>query len=409
MFRKFLAMIPHEKRYRSMWMNFLQSIALLAVAMVSALYSSSAGRDGRMIATAISALIALVISVWVGIRFVPRLALGVDWHWLPFLSHYKITQEGWIYFGAIAIVILAAINTSNNLLYMVLSALLAVLLLSGFLSALNFRLMSFDIRVPATCFAGQPFPFYLQIKNEKQMFPTFSLHTEPLKDGAMRFEPFYFPYVPAGAQTAQLGEAALGRRGRYQVKALRISSRYPFGFFSKGRDFEVASECVCFPTIIPHEQMDLAVLDIQGSNQQFERGIGFDLYMIRDYIQSDSARHVHWKASAKTASLKTREYAAEEGDRVVLGFDRFGTPSDHDEFERQVSYAASLAFYFIRDGVEVAFVSDDWRTTYGASSTSLDSILTYLAEVEPSPHALIPDVDIDSGALMLSLRGVRKP
>ena len=53
-----------------------------------------------------------------------------------------------------AIVILAAINTSNNLLYMVLSALLAVLLLSGFLSALNFRLMSFDIRVPATCFAG---------------------------------------------------------------------------------------------------------------------------------------------------------------------------------------------------------------------------------------------------------------
>src|SRR5262249_53519765 len=144
-------------------------------------------------------------------------------------------------------------------------------------------------------------------------------------------------------------EAVLRRRGRYHIKALRGSSRYPFGFFSKGRDCDVSSECVCFPAILPHEQIDMSVHDVQGSNQQFDRGLGFDLYMIRDYIQSDSARHVHWKASAKTASLKTREYAAEEGDRVVLGFDRFGTPNDAEEFEQLVSYAASLVFYFIRD------------------------------------------------------------
>src|SRR5262249_21316571 len=120
MLRKFLAMIPYEESHRAMWKNFLQAIALLTVAMMSALYSSSVGSDGRIIAAGVSAAIALAISIWVGLRFVPRLAQGVDWHWLPFLSRYKVTQEGWVYFGAIAIVILAAINTSNNLLYMVL-------------------------------------------------------------------------------------------------------------------------------------------------------------------------------------------------------------------------------------------------------------------------------------------------
>jgi uncharacterized protein (DUF58 family) len=372
--------------------------------MLSALYSSSAGRDGRVAAAGISAVLALGIAVWVGLKFVPRLARNVDWDWIPFLSHYQVTRDGWIYFGAVTIVVFAAINTSNNLLYMVLSALLAVLLLSGFLSALNFRFVNFDIRVPATCFAGEAFPFSVQIHNKKRVFPTFSLQAEPLDKGAIRFEPFYFPVVQATAQTAQSGEAKFERRGRYSIKELRVSSRYPFGFFSKGRDYDVESECVCFPPILPQEHMNFAVLDIQGSNQRFERGLGFDLYTIRDYVNSDSARSVHWKASAKTASLKTREYAAEESRPVVLGFDRFGGPQYAEEFEQLVSYTASLAFYLMRDGIEVAFTSDDWKTTYGASDTLLESILSYLAVVEMDPNAVAPEVDVTSGALLLSVR-----
>ena len=404
MLRKILAMLPREEHHRSMWRNFLKSIGLLTIAMMAALYSSSAGRDGRVAPAGISALIALGIAVWVGLKFVPRLAQGVDWDWIPFISQYHVTRDGWIYFGAVTIVVFAAINTSNNLLYMVLSALLAVLLLSGFLSGLNFRFVNFDIRIPDSCFANEPFPFSVQIRNHKRVFPAFSLQAEPAGDSVMQFEPFYFPVIRADGQTAQSGEATLRRRGRYNIKELRVSSRYPFGFFSKGRDYDVASECVCYPAIIPQEQMNFAVIDIQGSNQRFERGLGLDLYTIRDYFPSDSARHVHWKASAKTNSLKTREYAAEESRRVVLGFDRFGEALIHDKFEHLVSYAASLAYYLMRDGIEVAFVSDDWQTTYGASGTLLESILSYLALVEMSPTAEPPDVDVNSGALLLSLR-----
>ena len=74
-----------------MWKNFMTSIGLLAIAMMAALYSSSAGRDGRVLPAAISAFIALAIAVWVGVKFVPRLASNVDWEWLPFFSHYHVT------------------------------------------------------------------------------------------------------------------------------------------------------------------------------------------------------------------------------------------------------------------------------------------------------------------------------
>ena len=66
-----------------MWKNFSACIGLLTIALMAALYSSSAGRDGRDVAAGIAAFIALVIAVWVAIRFVPRLASRVDWDWLP--------------------------------------------------------------------------------------------------------------------------------------------------------------------------------------------------------------------------------------------------------------------------------------------------------------------------------------
>src|SRR5207249_3813055 len=174
---------------------------------------------------------------------------------------------------------------------------------------------------------------------------------------------------------------------RYVMDKVKVVSRYPFGFFEKYRNYPVDAECICYPQIFPHEEIDFSVVDTQGSSQSFERGLGYDLYTIRDYVPSDSVRHVHWKASAKTATLKTREYASDESRRVVLALDRFGWEDDVERFEQLVSYAASLAYHLINDGVQVAFVSDDWQSGYGSSQSVLEGILQYLALVNMTATA----------------------
>jgi uncharacterized protein (DUF58 family) len=379
-----------------MWKNFLTSIGLLAIALSAALYSSSAGRNGRVSIAAIAALAALGIAVWVSVRFVPRLASTVDWDWLPFFSRYQVTQEGLMYFVAVTVVVCAAFNTSNNLLYMVLSALLAVLILSGFLSALNLRLIRTTVRIPARCYAGEAFPITIQVANEKRLFPTFSISFKPAKESALRFSTFYAPVIRGKQQISRTGQAVLPKRGRYTLRDINAESRYPFGFFVKERTYRAEAECICYPEIMPQEQTDFASIDLRGSQQRFERGWGHDLYMIRDYLPSDSARHVHWKASAKTSVLKTREYAAEESRRVTLVFDRFGRAEDSERFEYLVSHAASLAHHLINNGEEVNFVTDEWE------SRKLESILEYLALVEMSDSAAFPP--IDDGTVRLSLR-----
>jgi uncharacterized protein (DUF58 family) len=392
--------VPHH----SMWKSFGSSIGLLTLAMMSALYSSAATRDGRILPSAVSAFLALGISIWVAFKFVPRLAAGVDWQWLPFLTHYRVTREGWFYFAAVIVVVFAAVNTANNLLYMVLSALLAVLLLSGFLSALNFRFLKMSVRLPSHCFAHEGFPIPIQVHNLKRVFPTFSLYLQAREESAFRFSTLYIPVVRHQKHASDIGQAMLAKRGRYVLDKVNASSRYPFGFFVKDLDYTVEAECICYPEIIPQDQMDLSVIDIQGSSQRFERGFGHDLYMIRDYLPSDSARHVHWKASAKTSILKTREYAAEESRRVVLAFDRFGRPGDGEKFEQLVSYTASLAYHLVHNGIEVAFLSDEWESAQGNSEAVLDSILQYLALVRISVSAEVPAHRAADGAIRLSLR-----
>jgi uncharacterized protein (DUF58 family) len=379
-----------------MWKHFMASIGLLAIAMMAALYSSNAARNGNAWGAAVSAVAALMIAIAVAIKFVPRLASHVDWHWLPFLSHYHITREGWIYFGAVAVVVFAAINTSNNLLYIILSALLAVLILSGFLSALNFTSIGTAIRIPSRCYAGEPFPITVQVRNEKTVFPTFAISFEPSKDSPFRFSSFYVPMIRGLEDVSQTEHAMLPRRGRFRLHQVKGSSRFPFGFFLKNRNYPVEAECICYPEIVPQDEMDIAGMDLQGSNERFERGLGHDLYMIRDYVPSDSARHVHWKASAKTSTLKTREYAAEEARTITLAFDRFGHAHDADAFEQLVSLAASLAFHLTNNGLEVTFMSDEWH------GSTIESTLEYLALVEMSIAAELPRVDEE--AVMLSLR-----
>jgi len=232
----------------------------------------------------------------------------------------------------------------------------------------------------------------------------FSIRVEPVVHSPLGFGPFYFDAVEPLFEASFSGETTLPRRGRYHIVEVQGVSRFPFGLLAKTRSCDVDATILCFPRILPVDQLDVTALDDQGEIQRYERGSGNDLHTIRDYQFSDGARHVHWKASAKTASLKTREYAADASRRVVLALDRYGTPADAENFEVLVSHAASSAVHLIREGAEILLVSDEWHSAEGSSKVVLDSILEYLATVESSPIAPMPDVDPSQGSYLLSLR-----
>ena len=140
---------PKSRRWhgldRPSWRSFFVAMLALAAALFLALYSGAAADAGHLVVAGMSALAALALSGWVALTIVPVLARRTPLRWLTYQIDYKLTREGIVYLGGIFVVTLAAMNTGNNLLFMVLACLLAGVLISGFLSRL---VLSWDRSAP---------------------------------------------------------------------------------------------------------------------------------------------------------------------------------------------------------------------------------------------------------------------
>ncbi len=193
----------------------------------------------------------------------------------------------------------------------------------------------------------------------------------------------YLPYLPGGhRQSAELN-LRFPRRGLYAQRGIGISTRFPFSFLAKTRTIALQQEVLVFPSVEATDEMFEVLPMITGELETNQRGRGSDLYRIRDYEPEDSARHVDWKATAKSGELKVREYTREDERRVCIIFDN-PAPGvlDAAHYERAINLAASLAWHFFEENTELSFAAPSL-----ARDQDVYGFLEYLALVSPRMDA----------------------
>ncbi|MGH9773435.1 MAG: DUF58 domain-containing protein [Candidatus Acidiferrales bacterium] len=381
-----------QERDRSGWRNFAVALLLLAVALLLALYSAAAAETYHMVAAAVSASLALALSAWVGVTIVPRLARRTNLRWFAYQVDYRLTREGLIYLGAVGVLILAAVNTGNNLLFLVLACLLAGILISGIVSRIVLAEIELKLEMPEHVFAEQPVLATVEIANNKNLWHSFSLRVVGEKGKAAEIlpHPVYFPFIPRRNSARQKVELCFPRRGVYRQDAFGIRTKFPFGFLEKTRRVNSKIELVVYPRVEPAEQFYEILPLLSGEMESYFRGRGHDLYSIRNYESTDSARFVDWKATAKTGTLKVREFAREDERRVLLVLDPFMGPpraelgklaaEEHAQrFERAVSLTASIAWHFYEIDAVMQFRTDRFVTPMASASEIIYLLLRELA------------------------------
>jgi len=382
------------------WRSFGIAMAALAGALFLALYSGAAAEEGHLLIAGMSALSALALAGWVALTIVPALARRTPLGWLTYQIDYKVTREGVIYIAGIFVVALAALNTGNNLLFMVLACLLAGMLISGLLSRVVLGGIEVRLELPEHIFAQRTVLAIAELYNSKQMTPSFSVSlvsdvapsprkiapahpAPPILD-----RPVYFPYIPHRQTVRQNIELTFPRRGVYRQDALGLRTKFPFGFLQKTRRIDSKIEAVVYPRIQPTEEFYEVLPLVSGELESYQRGRGNDLYAIRDYQFNDSARHVDWKASARTGALQVKEFAREDERRVMLVFDPYIGPQGVDaqseeRFERAVTLCAGLAWHFYEINSVIEFRSAGFATPRMSAGEIIYDILRYLASVTP--------------------------
>src|SRR6266436_3179496 len=428
--------IPSRARFlpfamSDLWIRFLLAMVGLVLAFGAALFSTVAREAGSLWPTLAFSSIALALAAIVGLTTVPYLARRVAGGRARDVFDYDVTRVGIAYIVAVVLIGVAALNTGNNLLYVIVAAMLAAVLVSGLASAVVLRGLQLDVRLPEQVFAGRPAPAKILVRNGRRWLASFSISVIPLRknkdkvSGRWRWEPAtfsfppwrpparqwvtlrdlrlrhvadiadgaatpegiflesaYFPYVPAGAELAAEIELCFPRRGRYQQNSFGLATRFPFAFLTKTRRVPLSREILVYPPVEPTDQFFEVLPLITGEFETFARGRGDDLYLIREYMPEDSARHVDWKATAKSGSLKVREFSREDERKIRLVFDNCAPESLAAEvYEKAVALVASLGWHFANENAEVSFVAQGYK-----GDPDIYQFLAYLALVEPKPE-----------------------
>jgi uncharacterized protein (DUF58 family) len=387
-----------EKADRPGVRAFLLAMVALSIALILALYSGGAARTGSLALASATALSALAVAGWVAVTLVPVLAKRTPLRWIGYRMEYRITRQGWIYIAGIVLVALAAINTGNNLLFLILACLIASILMSGILSSVTLVGVEMHLQLPEHIFAGQAVRSVVELKNEKQTLPSFSLRVEGAgkkgEETAILTTPVYFPYLPKNESVRQSVPLLFPRRGVYRQEAFRIVTRFPFGFLQKARRLDLASEALVYPSVEATAEFVDVIPGIQGAIESLAKGRGQDLYALRDYQPTDSARHVHWKASARSGSLMVREFAREDDCRVVLILDPHSVSAlpqasapEKERFEQTVGLCAAIAWNFYERGTLLQFHCGNIEVAQAPAEQNIFSVLRHLALIQP----ILPD------------------
>jgi uncharacterized protein (DUF58 family) len=394
------------------WRNFGVAMLVLSAALVVALFSAAVAQQGRILLAAVTTVISLGLAAWVAVAIVPNLARRTSLRWVVYQVDYRLTREGMVYLGVVAILILASVNTGNNLLFMILACSLAGILISGVLSRAVLTGMDLKFDMPEHIFAEQPVLAELELRNEKQAWPSFSLRVIGAnKKGAGQIltRTVFFPYIPRLGCARQKVELTFPHRGAYRQDAFGIRTRFPFGFFEKTRHVDSELEIVVYPAVAPTDHFYEVLPLLSGEMASYFRGRGHELHSLRDYLPTDSARVVDWKVTARAGHLMVREFAREDERRVMLVLDPFVGPppaasgasasteqagseravSEHmQRFERAVSMAACIAWHFNEINSVLQFRTNHFATPLAPAEEIIYDALRELARIKPDESSI---------------------
>lgn len=276
----------------------------------------------------------------------------------------------------------AALNTGNNLLYLVLALMLAFLVLSGVLSEGALRGLRVERRLPRELFARGDNRVVLHLSNAQSHFPAFAISAED------RFgEPdspeiagrcFALRIAPNGAADRSYLFNP-DRRGDQRFLSCRLSTRFPFGLFVKSLDFNLEDKVVVYPELLPFPQESTSLRATTHVEENEGPGrSGDDLVGLREYVPGDRLSRVHWRSSLRSGKLIVGEREGMPCAEIDVQLELSPALCER-EAEHRISAAATAIVDHLQAGRRVGLVTPTVRFPADSGTRHRNLLLGQLA------------------------------
>jgi len=289
----------------------------------------------------------------------------------------------------------AAINTGNNLLFLVLGLLLSSIVVSGVLSEMSLRAVRVERRLPVSASVGADALVALVARNGKARAPSVGL-TVREKGGVVVGQGLFLVLGPGRSEEVSY-RFTPARRGVHRFEQLEIVTRAPFGLFEKVRPLSAPAELIVFPRRIPPPPLEPRQLAREGERSTGRAGHGLEMHALRDYRSGEDARSIHWRSSARAGKLIGIDREQERRRQVCVVLDHRGAPGP--SLESAVECAAALFERELDGGAEVSLALCGDRLPAGSGDRHRIAGLTLLALLDAAPGGPAPVPDPDASVL----------
>lgn len=228
--------------------------------------------------------------------------------------HLRPTREGQVALGGAALVAVVALVSGNNLLFILLSVLLALGIVELVLGAWNLGSLRVARVLPTELFASQPARGRFELKNPRRWLPALAVQVEELEGGDAKAR---FAAVPAGGKAKAWAAWRFESRGMAPLGRVRLSSAFPFGLVVRWREVELPAEVPVYP------RPSGGPWSTEPGGDGLLGGIGphagqlGDFRGLRPYRAGDPVRTIHWPTSARMGEPMVVERTSEAAERVI--------------------------------------------------------------------------------------------
>lgn len=291
----------------------------------------------------------------------------------------------WVFVVSVPLLALAALNTGNNALYLLLTLTMGAFVASGTLSRHTLKHLAVRLGTPREVFAGSPVRLAVQVTNDSPWLPA----TGVVCGVAGMPGRVLLPSVPPLSTVTAEIVTSFPRRGSVEMPPARVEVRLPLGFFVKSKGCPQSGEVLVYPRRFPGAAPRWAGADRrEATGHHRARRRGGEVQQLREFRPGDDIRDIHWKQTARQQRLIVveRRESAEASNYLALDREvpRLDDPLLLERFEDLVSEVATAAADALRRGGTVGLILGGTVVQPASGGRQARRVLAQLALVTPA-------------------------
>ncbi len=313
----------------------------------------------------------------------------------------RFTRQGKLYTAVTLGVGFAAVNTGNNLLYLVLGLMLGLIIVSGILSELSLRGLVVKRSLGQYAEARVPFPVELAVRNSKRFAASFGVELRDEIDGTPFRRRCFFLRVGAGERRSIAYRCEINRRGKARFNGTIISTRFPFGLFEKTRFIPLVDDVIVLPAPIWVNPPRVGFTKGEGRQSLSVKGAGQEFREIKEMVFGDDPRRIDWRSTARMGRPMVRESDVDASGFIEIVLDPALLRDTQDErrhTEQNISAAATVIRHMTARGTIVRLVTTPPAVLVASQPSDTLPLLTHLALIDvrkaagsPAPRGESPE------------------